>query len=502
MKATTHNTLNYSLRFPSLQYKPLGKTSLTVSACGFGSYRIDYRVQEHYLALEYALLNGINLIDTSSNYSDGGSEILIGKVLNNLTNNSLLKREEIVIVTKGGYIQGKNFTAASEMKKDGRGYPEVIEYTDNLWHCIHPDFLKDQITFSLERMQIDTIDVYLLHNPEYFLDSDLSKELCLEELRHEYYSRIKKAFTFLEEQVVSGRIGCYGISSNTFNLDESEQTFTSLELCKKAADEISSKNHFSVIEFPLNLFERSSLCVSNQIAETQTLLEYAENNNFGVFINRPLNFISSRTLIRLTDFPVDESHLQLDEPAIQNEIDSLASLEEKFIASSLDDLSLQIKENEGVKMFLKISEQLKTEWKNYNSIETFNDVKKQYLIPRANYAFSIILSSEKADDKIKTELNEIAKQINKVLSVISSVYGVKANMRSKEIHEKLNELIQDDNFKKLTLSQKTINLLTSIVPVSSVLVGMRQKKYVDDVLSALKAEQTDEADKILMKLEI
>ncbi len=191
-KATTQDTAAFCDKFPKLMHKQLGKTGLMISASGFGAYRVDFRVHEHYEAMEYALENGINLIDTSSNYSDGGSEILIGNALGEMLNAGKIKREEIVIVTKGGYIQGKNLEAAKERETAGSPYKEVTEYTDDLWHSIHPEFLADQITGSLERLKLETIDVYLLHNPEYFLDSPLSKDLDIEELRHEYYRRIKK----------------------------------------------------------------------------------------------------------------------------------------------------------------------------------------------------------------------------------------------------------------------------------------------------------------------
>jgi hypothetical protein len=69
-KANKEDTQKFSKINSELLYKALGKTGLTVSACGFGSYRVDYRVNEHFTAMEYALLNGINLIDTSANYSD------------------------------------------------------------------------------------------------------------------------------------------------------------------------------------------------------------------------------------------------------------------------------------------------------------------------------------------------------------------------------------------------------------------------------------------------
>ena len=137
-RATPEETLKFCNNFPELMRKPLGNTGLTVIACGFGAYRVDYRVREHFESLEYAITSGINLIDTSANYSDGGSEILIGNVLGDMVNAGKISREEIVIVSKGGYIQGKNLDAAQKMKEDGAGYKEVTEYAENIWHCIHP----------------------------------------------------------------------------------------------------------------------------------------------------------------------------------------------------------------------------------------------------------------------------------------------------------------------------------------------------------------------------
>ncbi len=288
-RALAENTKDFAEKFPSLLYKPLGKTGLHVSACGFGAYRVDYRVREHFESLEYAISNGINLIDTSSNYSDGGSEILIGNVLGDLMNKGTILREEIVIVSKGGYIQGKNLTAAKKMKEDGVGYKDVIEYADTIWHSIHPDFLKDQITLSLERMKLETVDVYLLHNPEYFLDSPLAKNLEPEELRHEYNVRIKKAFAYLEEEVKSGRISYYGISSNSFVKSSEDPVFTSLKSCVDAANEISEDNNFYVIELPLNLFEKGAIVNKNQVGDTFSVLEYAYESELGVLVNRPLN---------------------------------------------------------------------------------------------------------------------------------------------------------------------------------------------------------------------
>ena len=90
-----------------MEKRPLGKTGLEVSVFGFGGYRIDNRVHAHLDALRHALLSGVNFIDTSTNYSDGNSEILIGDVLSELENSTDFRRGDFVLASKAGYIQTK-----------------------------------------------------------------------------------------------------------------------------------------------------------------------------------------------------------------------------------------------------------------------------------------------------------------------------------------------------------------------------------------------------------
>ena len=71
-RATPQGTGRYADRHQELSYAALGATGLSVSAAGFGSYRIDASSSAHEQALLYALRSGVNLIDTSANYTDGG----------------------------------------------------------------------------------------------------------------------------------------------------------------------------------------------------------------------------------------------------------------------------------------------------------------------------------------------------------------------------------------------------------------------------------------------
>ena len=170
---------------------------------GFGCYRIDNRIEEHFNALHKAIESGIRIIDTSSNYCDGRSEILIGNVLNDLISNGKLKREDVILITKGGYIQGTNYQFAVKKLKQGNPFPEVVEFDEGLWHCIHPEFLEDQINRQLHRLDQNEggyIDVYLLHNTEYYLRNE--RKNASEKMRHKMciIKELKKLLFSLKEK--------------------------------------------------------------------------------------------------------------------------------------------------------------------------------------------------------------------------------------------------------------------------------------------------------------
>jgi len=298
--ATLQGTINYADKHPLLVYQPLVPGGIRISGAGFGCYRVDARVKEHQQALTKALLSGINLIDTSANYADGGSERLVGKVLKDLVLVGKIKREEVVVVSKVGYLQGGNYSLSQERKKEGRPFEDLVLYDEGLEHCIHPDFLAEQLTRSLDRLELETVDCYLLHNPEYYLNWAKQAKVPKAEARAEYLRRIRTAFLHLEEEVVAGRINYYGLSSNTFPRPKSHFDFTALSDIWDIAQSISPEHHFRVIQFPLNLFETAGVTEKNQPGG-KSLVEFAVDKGLGALTNRPLNAIREDRLIRLTE---------------------------------------------------------------------------------------------------------------------------------------------------------------------------------------------------------
>jgi hypothetical protein len=507
--ATPEATLTYRERFPDIAqtFHTLGSTGLTCSPVGFGTYRVDYRVATHRAALSSALRRGINLIDSSANYADGNSERLIGDVLRGMLDNGLVKREEIIIVSKGGYIQGENYKRMKEAAESedadlstGSQLAELTRYGKDLWHSIHPDFLRDQITRSLARMQMTTIDLYLLHNPEYYIQWAIKQDMPEDEARTEYERRIAKAFEYLEEEVELGRIQYYGISSNTFPRPEESIDRTSLEHALRSAEDIArhskKSHHFAAIQLPLNLFEPGGVVEANQSRATKSVIAFAREHGIGVLVNRPLNAIVNGAIVRLADFPEREYPPEED---VDDLVHDLALQEEEFKNGVLKDIALPLQAYDAVKQLLGLGASLEGKWNKLNSYEEWKDVSQTVLAPRVQYVFDLLRPASKENKEVFQFLTNYAETADEVMEHITNFYSTQASNRSAAIHEALDILLPDQ-YEPLSLSQKAVLIARSIPGVSSVLVGMRSEEYVDDVLFGLQTAEFADAEDVLKRL--
>ncbi|HWZ87684.1 MAG TPA: aldo/keto reductase, partial [Polyangiaceae bacterium] len=301
-KASKAGTARRTERLGAEARAELGNTGLQVSGIGFGGYRIDDSNPEHRAALELALRSGLNLIDTSTNYTDGSSERLIGEVLARLIAQKQLEREEVVVVSKIGYVQGKNYELSRARRSNGEPFPEMVEYADGLWHCIHPAWLEDQLTRSLDRLGLETLDLLLLHNPEYFLaDAAKRGQGSLAAVRDQFYDRLEHSFRYLESEVERGRIAFYGVSSNTAIGATGARDSTDLSRMLGAATAAAPNgHHFSTLQVPLNLLESAAVFGPGA---TESALVQATRAGIAVLVNRPLNAIQSGSILRLATPP-------------------------------------------------------------------------------------------------------------------------------------------------------------------------------------------------------
>lgn len=441
-------------------FRALGSTGYDVHVMGFGSYRVNEGNFQHETALRTYLDLGGNLVDTSANYGDGLSELLIGRVIRDY------QRDKVVLVTKGGYIQGQNMELAHE-----REFPETVRYSNALWHCLHPSFLETQVERSLHRLGQTYGDVYLLHNPEYYLNYLAHSSPITEAALHEFYRRIKHAFEYLESQVAAGRIRYYGISSNNFGFHEKDRARVSVAECLDIARRLSSDHHFRVIQLPMNLYEPGGA-----IFETnggKTVLDFCRDEKIGVLINRPLNAFFRNRLIRLADFvPHGKSHP--GEAELDELLRPLQASESSF--QSLFDLYLFGEEKEGLAAYLKkIAMELP-------SRDHWEGVMERFIVPPLTVWLRHTHEKLENNPQWDAWRNDFVLKINQALEHVERFVSASSQSTS----DRVRRLLYDSGYPVSTasLSRIALSIMMRLDGVSSVLNGMRTPAYVEDAMGA------------------
>ncbi len=456
----------------------LGNTKLNVSGIGFGGYRIDDTTPEHRAALELALRSGINLLDTSTNYTDGKSERLIGDVVAKLCDQRELSRDEVVIVSKIGYVQGKNYALARYRKETGKAFPEMVEYGEGLWHCIHPEWLADQLTRSLDRLGLQTLDVLLLHNPEYFLaDAAKRGQGPLSATRDEFYRRLELAFRHLESEVKAGRIAAYGVSSNTVvGAPEGRDSTDFARMLAAARAAGGAAHHFVALELPMNLLESNALFGPGE----PSVLTQAHEARVGVLVNRPLNAIEGGSILRLARANPPENA-----PKLELARSNLLALEREFRETIAP--SLELGNGLHADDLFAWGDRIAEIEPRVESLVQWEEIESHLIAPELGKVLQAL------DGALKGELAETFRDFRgRYLRDLEGVFlamRVRAAERSQARLATLSRALVptlDDAVQGEAFSRQALLALRSVPGISSVLVGARKPAYVNDVLAALR----------------
>jgi uncharacterized protein len=472
-------------------FTTLGTTGLTTTRVGFGTYRVDTNNSEHRDALKKALQTSCNLIDTSTNYMDGDSERLVGSVLAELAASSEVRRDEIIAVSKIGYVQGQNLKLAEAREKAGRPYPDLVKYGDGIWHCIHPEFLADQLTQSLDRLGLTTLDVCLLHNPEYFFSKANHRgDADLEKLREEFYARLERAFAYFETQVSEGRLRYYGVSSNTVASPHDDPEATSLARMIQAAQTAarsagSANHHFQILQCPMNLFESGPALTANTgPAHSQTVLEYAQQHHIAVLVNRPLNaMLGHDRMLRLADLPLEEGQIDFN-----RHLGELGALEQEFknsIAPHIRGIGTEVPPTE----FFKWSIELQRLRPQIQGLEHWEQIEHRMIAPQVNQIFQLLdrgLSGDVAE-RWQSWRQRYVPEFLTLLRGLRHEATTRSQTQTDRVTHAIDQFLPASRHAS-SLSQKALWVLAGTPGVTCVLNGMRSTRYVEDTLSVLRWE--------------
>ncbi|HET9868938.1 MAG TPA: aldo/keto reductase [bacterium] len=285
--ATPDATKIYADRFPEFlkagHYRDF--RGLAVSSLGLGTYLGGQTDAEDALyagTIREALLSGVNLIDSAINYRCMRSERAIGSALGRLLAEGKVRREEVVVCTKGGFLPFDG-----EPPRDPAAYFREQSQAPGLCgpgdlvagcHCMTPAYLRDQVGRSLKNLGLDAVDLYYLHNPETQLD---------EVPRDGFLSRLEKAFGELEKMAAEGLLRAYGTATwNGYRVPPQDQDHLSLEEVLRAAERAGgSRHHFAAVQLPYNLAMTEAYGLANQLEDGKRvpLLEAARRNGLAVF---------------------------------------------------------------------------------------------------------------------------------------------------------------------------------------------------------------------------
>ena len=263
--ATLEGTAAYKVRFLHFAEGHFRlKNNLWFSSLGIGSYLGEPdEATDHFYeeALNEALLSGINVIDAAINYRAQRSERSFGKALSELAKEEKIRREEVIVCTKGGFIPfdgGYPDNAQGYIRKtyldSGILKPEDLAQG---CHAMSPSYLEDQLGRSLVNLGLETIDIYYLHNPETQLD-ELARPVFLD--------RMRRAFEWLEKKTAEGKIRMYGTATwSGYRVPRDEGAHLSLEELAVIAREAGGPNHhFKVVQLPFNLAMPEAWILANQ----------------------------------------------------------------------------------------------------------------------------------------------------------------------------------------------------------------------------------------------
>jgi aryl-alcohol dehydrogenase-like predicted oxidoreductase len=200
----------------TLETRPLGKSDLKITKVGVGTAPIgstpEWRVwwgpqdeKSAIQAIQTALDEGVNWIDTAPFYGWGKAEEIVGKAIKD-------RRDEVYVFTKCGTLP------------DGKGGSSENH---------KPETIRKEVESSLKRLQTDHIDLLQFH------DMDAT-------------TPIEESWKTLQELIRQGKIRNGGLSNHTVDLIERAEKIGPVTANQVQYNPLQRKIEKDILPFSLN----------------------------------------------------------------------------------------------------------------------------------------------------------------------------------------------------------------------------------------------------------
>jgi aryl-alcohol dehydrogenase-like predicted oxidoreductase len=236
------------------------------------------------------LERGCNVFDTALSDRAQTSERALGHALRRAVREGITARDEIVLISKGGQLTPNPDCAYNPAvaQRDlystyiDSGIVDLREITRG--HSMAPSFLLDQIERSRRNLGVETIDYYLVQEPEIHL-----RELGADGFR----AALQRAFEALESAVARGWIAAYGLATwDGFLLPDSDRSHLSIvDLFDVALDVGSADHHLRALQLPYGLAMGEGAVLESQLGpdgHSRAILDSLRDTGTAVFASAPL----------------------------------------------------------------------------------------------------------------------------------------------------------------------------------------------------------------------
>lgn len=332
---------------------------LTISSIGIGTYMgkpddiDDFYI---YNAIKSAVLSGaINMIDTSINYRYMKSERAVGKALQMLIHKYRIKREEIILSSKIGFVPEDadsglrcHSFVSDLIEKEQMDINDVIyDELKRPVHCIHPSFLETQLNISLKNLNVKTLDILYLHNV-------VESQSCLP--KQLLKDRMARAFEFCEKKRVEGKIRKYGLATwNSFRVDSTNAQHCNLQETIECVKSVAGNdNGFAYIQVPVNIMNPEAFIEKFQTYKSEDISGKAESSKetetknstatlTAVCARSKINVITSSPLLQgiLTELPLENKIFKV-KSNVAKHLQFIRSIPAEAIKSTLVGMKNQV----------------------------------------------------------------------------------------------------------------------------------------------------------------
>jgi aryl-alcohol dehydrogenase-like predicted oxidoreductase len=290
-RATPEGTRRFAERFPQLPAHFRRPDRLTLSSLGLGTKPgVPGGVDDlcYRSVVPRALEAGVNVFDTSISYRQQTSERALGRALARAFREQVAQRDEVLVISKCGYL-----SPDAESVMDGRRYL-VRTYLDsglvsldevvNGVHVLSPRFIADQIERSRRNLGLDTIDLYLLEDPELQLAARGPTG---------FREALATWFEALEAAVERGAIAAYGLSTwHGLLVPYGERGHLSMfELLETAIAVHGADHHLRAIALPYSVGQGEARALASQFgpeARATNLFDTLRDTGTAVFTSGSL----------------------------------------------------------------------------------------------------------------------------------------------------------------------------------------------------------------------